>query len=41
MPTGEHRNLMTPYPDWVSEDVAAEAAGLTIDDARAQLGSWV
>ncbi len=41
MPTGEHRNVTTPYPDWVPEDVATAAAGLSIDDAKTQLGSWV
>jgi len=41
MPTGEHRNVTTAYPDWVPEEVATAAAALTLDDARAQLGSWV
>jgi hypothetical protein len=41
MPTGEHRNLVTPYPDWVPDDVALAAAELTIEAARAQLGGWV
>jgi hypothetical protein len=41
MPTGEHRNLVTPFPDWVPDDVARAATGLTVDDARAQLGPWV
>ncbi|HEX7838192.1 MAG TPA: hypothetical protein VF469_12045 [Kofleriaceae bacterium] len=41
MPTGEHRNLVTPYPDWVPDDVARAAAALTIEAARAQLGTWV
>jgi hypothetical protein len=41
MPTGEHRNFTTPYPDWVPDDVAAAAAALSLDDARAQLGGWV
>jgi hypothetical protein len=41
MPTGEHRNLVTPYPDWVPDDVARAAADLTIEAARAQLGAWV
>ena len=41
MPTGEHRNLVTPFPDWVPDDVARAATALTIDDARAQLGAWV
>lgn len=41
MPTGEHRNLVTPFPDWVPDEVARAAAALTIEDARAQLGAWV
>ncbi len=41
MPTGEHRNFTTPYPDWVPEDVVAEAEALSVEDARAALGSWV
>jgi len=41
MPTGEHRNLVTPCPDWVPDDVALAATALTLDDARAQLGAWV
>lgn len=41
MPTGEHRNLVTPYPDWVPDDVARAAAALTVEVARAQLGAWV
>ena len=41
MPTGEHRNLVTPFPDWVPDDVARAATALTADDARAQLGAWV
>jgi hypothetical protein len=41
MPTGEHRNLVTPFPDWVPDDVARAATALTVDEARAQLGAWV
>jgi hypothetical protein len=41
MPTGEHRNLVTPFPDWVPDDVARAAAELTVDAARAELGSWI
>ncbi len=41
MPTGEHRNMTTAYPDWVPEDVATEAADLSIDDAKQKLGAWV
>jgi hypothetical protein len=40
-PTGEHRNVTIPFPDWVPDDVARESAALSIDEARAQLGSWV
>lgn len=41
MPTGEHRNVVTPFPDWVPDDAMAQAAELSVDDARAQLGAWV
>jgi hypothetical protein len=41
MPTGEHRNFVTPFPDWVPDDVARAASALTADDARSQLGPWV
>jgi hypothetical protein len=41
MPTGEHRNLVTPFPDWVPDDVARAANALTIEAARAQLGAWI
>ena len=40
MPTGEHRNFTTPFPDWVPDDVLAAASKLDVDAARAQLGSW-
>jgi hypothetical protein len=41
MPTGEHRNLVTPFPDWVPADVSRVAAALTAEAARAQLGAWI
>jgi hypothetical protein len=41
MPTGEHRNIVTPFPDWVSPEIAIAADKLTADEARAQLGAWV
>jgi hypothetical protein len=41
MPTGEHRNLVTPFPDWVPDDVARTAQELTVEAARAQLGAWL
>jgi hypothetical protein len=40
MPTGEHRNFTTPFPDWVPDDVLAAARKLDVDTARTQLGSW-
>ena len=40
MPTGEHRNFTTPFPDWVDEVTLAKANALTADKARAQL-AWV
>jgi hypothetical protein len=41
MPTGEHRNLTTPFPDWLPDDANPSAASLSVDDARAQLGPWL
>ncbi|MBA3464677.1 MAG: hypothetical protein H0T46_32390 [Deltaproteobacteria bacterium] len=40
LPTGEHRNIVTPFPDWVPDEVAAAAEQLTADVARKQLGAW-
>jgi hypothetical protein len=40
MPTGEHRNVITPFPDWVDEETEAAATRLSTDQARAQL-AWV
>jgi hypothetical protein len=37
MPTGEHRNLVTPYPEWVDDATAAAAGALSVDAARAQM----
>ena len=36
--SGAHRNVVTPFPEWVPEEVAAEAARLTQEEARSQLG---
>lgn len=36
-PTGEHRNVVTPYPRWVDAELRAAAARLSLDEARAQL----
>lgn len=40
MPTGEHRNFITPFPDWVDDATAKSADGLSVDKARAQL-AWI
>jgi hypothetical protein len=40
MPTGEHRNFTTPFPDWVPDDIDAAARALSVDEAHAQLGAW-
>lgn len=37
MPTGEHRNFVTPFPDWVDDATAAAATKLTLAAARAAL----
>jgi len=41
MPTGEHRNITMPFPDWVPDDALATAASLSVDEAKTQLGAWV
>ncbi len=40
LPTGEHRNIVTPFPDWVDDATARAADALTSEQARAQLGAW-
>ncbi|HUR27511.1 MAG TPA: hypothetical protein VM509_04940 [Planctomycetota bacterium] len=40
MPTGEHRNFVTTFPEWVDDDTAAAADALSTDKARAQL-AWI
>ncbi len=40
-PTGEHRNLITAFPEWVPDDVALEANHLDVAAAKAALGPWV
>ncbi len=40
-PTGEHRNVTAPYPDWVPGDVKNAARSLGETEAREQLGSWL
>jgi hypothetical protein len=41
MPTGEHRNFVTPFPEWVDDASARAAEALSTDEARAQLGGWI
>jgi hypothetical protein len=40
MPTGEHRNIVTPFPEWVDDGTAAAADKLAAEKARAQL-AWI
>lgn len=37
--TGAHRNVRTPFPEWVSPKLKALAAKLSEAEARAQLGA--
>lgn len=39
--SGKHRNVVTPFPEWVGDDVKAAAARLDEAGARAILGGWV
>lgn len=41
MPTGEHRNLTMPFPDWVPDAALARAEAMSIDDAKHALGGWL
>ena len=34
MPTGEHRNVVTPFPEWVDDATAAAAKKLTAEQAK-------
>jgi hypothetical protein len=40
MPTGEHRNVVTPFPDWVDDVTAGIADAMTAEAAGAQL-AWL
>jgi hypothetical protein len=39
-PSGAHKNVITPFPRWVPDDVRAAAKLLTLAEARAALGAW-
>jgi len=38
--TGSHRNVVTPFPTWVSAEVKQAAKKLSEGEARKQLGPW-
>ncbi len=38
--TGEHHNIVTEFPEWVPDEVAAAADALSVAAARAALGTW-
>src|SRR3982750_1462108 len=38
--SGAHRNVLTPFPRWVPDEIAAAARTLSESEARAQLGAW-
>jgi hypothetical protein len=38
--SGAHRNVLTPFPKWVTPAVKAAAEKLSPDEARALLGPW-
>lgn len=38
--SGHHRRHVTPFPEWVPEDVAAAAASLSEGDAARELAPW-
>jgi hypothetical protein len=37
---GRHRNVETPFADWLPLDAAAAATQMSMDDALAALGPW-
>ena len=39
--SGQHRNVVTPFPDWVPPRVRKSAAEISEQGARAQLGPWL
>lgn len=40
LPTGEHRNIVTPFPEWVDERTDAAAQKLALEQARKRL-AWI
>lgn len=41
LPTGEHRNFTTAFPDWVDETTARAADALTVDQAVKAFPNWL
>lgn len=39
--SGAHRNIVTPFPEWVPAEVTRAASSLDPSAARAQLGDWL
>jgi hypothetical protein len=39
--TGAHRNVSTPYPSWVPDEIRSAAKALSAAQARSQLGNWL
>jgi hypothetical protein len=40
LPTGEHRNFTTPFPDWVDDSTARAAEAITVDAAVEKFPRW-
>jgi hypothetical protein len=41
LPTGEHRNFTTPFPDWVDDATARAAEAISVDDAVEMFPRWL
>ena len=39
--TGEHRNFVMPFPEWVDEPTAKAADGLSVDAAVGAFPRWL
>jgi hypothetical protein len=39
-PSGAHKNITTPLARWVTPELKQAARRMSIDEARAQLGTW-
>lgn len=41
LPTGEHRNFVTPFPEWVDDATARAADQLSVEQARSGFAGWL